>query len=90
MKNKKKYEKLLDNAFKSYFKHIHINKAEKYRDMYGMKTEEDIYADQQTTLQEAIAIVVGKRAAGIPLSGVREELADKLITEWVGTFGVDG
>lgn len=54
-----------------------------------MKTEDDIYADQQTTLQEAIAIVIGKRAAGIPITGVREELADKLIREWVYTFGIE-
>ena len=54
-----------------------------------MKDETDIYADQQLTLKEAIAIVLGKRAAGIPLSGVREELASKLITEWADTFGVE-
>lgn len=54
-----------------------------------MRTEDDIYADQQTTLQEAIAIVIGKRSAGIPITGVREELADKLITEWVDTFGIE-
>lgn len=51
--------------------------------------EEELYADQQTTLQEAIAIVIGKRAAGIPISGVREEFADKLITEWADAFGIE-
>lgn len=54
-----------------------------------MKTEEDIYANQQTTLQEAIAIVIGKRSSGLPITGVREELADELIKEWVDAFGVD-
>mgnify|MGYP007069842426 CR=1 FL=1 len=54
-----------------------------------MKTEDDIYTDQQITLQEAIAIVIGKRAAGIPITGVREELANEFITEWVDAFGID-
>lgn len=54
-----------------------------------MKTEEDLYADQQTTLQEAIAIVIGKRSSGLPITGVREELADELIKQWVDAFGID-
>lgn len=54
-----------------------------------MKTEEDIYSDQQITLQEAIAIVIGKRAACLPITGAKEELADKFIKEWVDTFGID-
>ncbi len=54
-----------------------------------MKTEEDIYSDQQITLQEAVAIVIGKRAAGLPISGIREELADEFIKQWVEAFGVD-
>ena len=54
-----------------------------------MKEEEDIYADQQTTLKEAIAIVIGKRAAGLPITGVREELANEFITEWADTFGAN-
>lgn len=54
-----------------------------------MKTEEDIYADQQTTLREAIAIVIGKRAAGMPITGAREELAEDFITDWVEIFGIE-
>jgi hypothetical protein len=54
-----------------------------------MKTEDDIYADQQTTLREAIAIVIGKRANGIPLNGFREEFADELIALWVDAFGME-
>lgn len=54
-----------------------------------MKTEEELYTDQQTTLREAIAIVIGKRANGIPLDGFREEFADELIALWVDAFGMD-
>lgn len=54
-----------------------------------MKTEDDIYVDQQTTLQEAIAIVIGKRSAGIPLNSFREEFAEELIALWTDTFGAD-
>lgn len=50
---------------------------------------EDLYADQQTTLQEAIAIVIGKRQAGIPLNGFREEFAEELIALWTDAFGFD-
>lgn len=50
---------------------------------------EDLYADQQTTLQEAIAIVIGKRQAGIPLNGFREEFAEQLIALWVDAFGME-
>lgn len=49
-----------------------------------MKTE-----DKQITLREAIAIVIGKRAAGIPITGAREELAEDFITDWVEIFGID-
>lgn len=52
-------------------------------------TEEDLYADQQTTLQEAIAIVIGKRVSGIPITGAREELANEFITEWADLFGAE-
>jgi len=40
------------------------------------------------TLSEAIAIVIGKRAAGIPITGAKEELVDKFIAEWAASFGV--
>ena len=54
-----------------------------------MKTEEDIYADQQITLREAIANVVGKITAGIPITDAREILAEAYIFDWVEKFGED-
>lgn len=49
-----------------------------------MKTE-----DKQITLREAIAIVIGKKVAGIPITGAREELAEDFITDWVEIFGIE-
>lgn len=52
-------------------------------------TETDLYADQQMTLTEAIAVVKGKLAAGIPIGGAREELADDFIKDWADLFGAE-
>ena len=51
------------------------------------RTETDIYADQELTLTEAIAVVLGKLAAHIPVAGAKEELAEDFIKEWAETFG---
>lgn len=52
-----------------------------------IKTEEVIYADQQMTLTEAIAVVIGKRAAKIPITGAREEIAEDFLEDWADIFG---
>lgn len=49
----------------------------------------NLYADQGMTLTEVIAVVVGKRAAGIPTITAREEVADDFITEWAELFGAE-
>ena len=51
------------------------------------QTETDIYADQELTLTEAIAVVKGKLAAHIPVAGAKEELAEYFIKEWAEIFG---
>ena len=51
------------------------------------RTETDIYADQELTLTEAIAVVKEKLAAHIPVAGSKEELAEDFIKEWCDTFG---
>lgn len=52
-----------------------------------MSTETDTYANQDLTLTEAIAVVIGKLAAGVPITGVREEAAKEIISNWADTFG---
>ncbi len=54
-----------------------------------VKTETDIYADQELTLTEAIAVVIGKLANGIPITGAREEVADDFIKDWADLFGAE-
>lgn len=54
-----------------------------------IKTEEDLYADQQMTLTEAIAVVLGKHAAKIPMLTAREELAESFLEEWADLFGAE-
>lgn len=60
-----------------------MNKQEK------VQTETELYAGQGMTLTEAIAVVIGKRAAGIPMLTAREEVADDFITEWAELFGAE-
>lgn len=50
-------------------------------------SETDLYADQELTLTEAIAVVKGKLAAHIPVAGAKEELAEDFIKEWAEIFG---
>lgn len=50
-------------------------------------SEIDLYADQELTLTEAIAVVKGKLAVHIPVAGAKEELAADFIKEWAETFG---
>lgn len=57
--------------------------------MKQYKTETDLYADQELTLTEAIAVVKGKLAAGIPITGSREELAEDFIMDWADLFGFE-
>jgi hypothetical protein len=51
-----------------------------------MKTEEDLYTDQQTTFLETFAVVKGKIAAGIPMSTAKEELMEDFIRDWSELF----
>jgi len=53
----------------------------------NIQTEIDLYADQEMTLTEAIAVVIGKHAAGIPITGAKEEVADDFIKDWADLFG---
>lgn len=52
-----------------------------------MITENDIYGDQELTLTEAIAVVIGKLAANIPVTGAKEEAAKEFIESWADSFG---
>ena len=56
---------------------------------HEIKTEEDLYANQDLTLTEAIAVVLGKLANGIPISGAKEEVADDFIKDWADLFGAE-
>lgn len=52
-----------------------------------IKTETDIYADQGSTLDEVIAVVKGKIAAGIPMMTAKEEFVEDVLTDAVDLFG---
>lgn len=49
--------------------------------------EEDIYADQQATLTETIAVVIGKLAAKMPMMTAKEEFVEDVIQDWSEIFG---
>jgi len=49
--------------------------------------EEDIYADQQTTLTETLAVVIGKLAAKKPMMTAKEEFVEDVIRDWSEIFG---
>lgn len=55
----------------------------------SMKTETDIYADQEQTFLETFAVVKGKMANGIPMTTAKEELMEDFIKDWVDLFGFD-
>lgn len=50
-------------------------------------SETDLYADKELTMTEAIAVVRGKLAANIPVTGAKEELAKEFIEKWSDSFG---
>jgi len=52
-----------------------------------IQTETDLYADQEQTLTETIAVVRGKIAAGMPMLTAREEFIDSVIADWADLFG---
>lgn len=52
-----------------------------------VKTETDLYADQSSTLDEVIAVVKGKIAAGIPMMTAKEEFVEDVLADAVDLFG---
>lgn len=53
------------------------------------ENETDLYADQEMTLTEAIAVVKGKIAAGMPMLTAREEWVEQVLADAVDLFGND-
>lgn len=54
-----------------------------------MITEDELYADQEQTLTDTIAVVIGKLAAGIPMLTAREEFIEDVIRDWADLFGAE-
>lgn len=52
-----------------------------------MKTETDIYADQDQTFLETFAVVKGKIINGIPMMTAKEEFVEDVIRDWAELFG---
>jgi len=44
--------------------------------------------EEDTTLRETLAIVIGKIANKIPMSNEKEKFCEKMITEWCKNFGL--
>ena len=57
--------------------------------MEEMITETDLYADQEQTLTETIAVVLGKIAAGMPMMTAKEEFIEDVVQDWSELFGWD-
>lgn len=53
------------------------------------ENETNLYADQEQTLTETIAVVLGKHAAKMPMTTAREELAEDFLEEWAELFGAE-
>lgn len=57
--------------------------------METIKTETDIYADQEQTLTETVAVVLGKLANKMPMLTAREEFVEDVVRDWAELFGWD-
>ena len=53
------------------------------------ENETNLYADQEQTLTETIAVVLGKLANRMPMLTAREEFVEDVIRDWAEIFGAD-
>ena len=52
-------------------------------------TLDDYYSQQDMTLTEALAVVIGKKANNMPPSTAKEEVAEDFLMKWSELFGCE-